>query len=309
MSDNVNAPSEDAVRAILLKEYDHRFNEKVFHMGRLHKQTDTLNIFISILIAVGAVVFSPQTKSYLMDYFVSASPSPMVQQDTGQGAASQRPATRSTAGVAQTAIPEPRSVQGKIRNGTEFVEAIYAGYVILAAVIMFFYIASFMDSSHYLFVNALRLATIERRLNKGVREDVMLYDCEIAPSFYSNPRLVKGLIPTEVLVSGWVVALTVVLLGGLCATAFVSLPLPFAVGYAACLTVILLFHIWQWWLFLRVGIPHIRRECFRLAHLEDRSWINEPLITTSLEPAGGIDLVGAPQPTREEPRSGSPRAG
>jgi hypothetical protein len=62
---------------ILLKEYDHRFAEVMTYSERYHKQTDILNVAITVLIAAGTYLLKDksQTSSCLVP-FISPQPDP-----------------------------------------------------------------------------------------------------------------------------------------------------------------------------------------------------------------------------------------
>lgn len=44
---------------LLLKEFDQRFQEKTLHMQRYHRQTDFLQLFVGVAIALGGISISP----------------------------------------------------------------------------------------------------------------------------------------------------------------------------------------------------------------------------------------------------------
>lgn len=50
---------------ILLKEYDHRFQEILHHLERYDKQADYLNLFLTSIIGVGGLLFSDKMRGYL----------------------------------------------------------------------------------------------------------------------------------------------------------------------------------------------------------------------------------------------------
>src|ERR1700682_6364808 len=66
MSDSQNNHSTaPSATDVLLKEYDHRFNEVIFHSERYNKQADVLNLFLTSAVALGTLIFSGSTKSFL----------------------------------------------------------------------------------------------------------------------------------------------------------------------------------------------------------------------------------------------------
>lgn len=56
---------------LLLKEFDQHFQEKLLHMQRYHRQTDFLQIYVAVVVGLGAVTFAPATTSFLQpgDFF------------------------------------------------------------------------------------------------------------------------------------------------------------------------------------------------------------------------------------------------
>lgn len=62
--------SEDNKNAIdiLLKEYEHRFAEIMLHSQRYQKQADFLNLFLTSVVAVAALIFSGKTTEWLKSY-------------------------------------------------------------------------------------------------------------------------------------------------------------------------------------------------------------------------------------------------
>lgn len=53
---------------ILLKEYDHRFQEVLLHSKRYHKQSNYIYIFTSIIIAVCTLIFSKNTQEAIINF-------------------------------------------------------------------------------------------------------------------------------------------------------------------------------------------------------------------------------------------------
>lgn len=50
---------------LLLKDLDHRFQEKLVHIQRYHRQTDLLKLYLAFAATIGAIAFSPSTKAIL----------------------------------------------------------------------------------------------------------------------------------------------------------------------------------------------------------------------------------------------------
>jgi len=48
---------------LLLKEFDHRFQEKTLHMQRYHRQTDFLQLYVAVAVGLGGIAFAPATKA------------------------------------------------------------------------------------------------------------------------------------------------------------------------------------------------------------------------------------------------------
>lgn len=55
---------------VLMKEFDHRFTEMMFHSQRYHKQADYISLYISTVIAVGVLIFSDKTAAFLTNHTV-----------------------------------------------------------------------------------------------------------------------------------------------------------------------------------------------------------------------------------------------
>jgi hypothetical protein len=56
---------ETLEQTLLLKEFDQRFEEKLIYIQRYQRQTDLIQLYLGVIVGLGAVTFSPGTKQFL----------------------------------------------------------------------------------------------------------------------------------------------------------------------------------------------------------------------------------------------------
>jgi len=207
---------------LLLMEYGNRFNEIMFHSARYHKQTDFIQVFITLGVLLSPLLFSDKVAQFMNS-----------------------------------------------QNWSEFtISGIYATFLIVGILIEYSLFAVVLDALFSIYLNGVRAAAIEKKLNIQIKEDLLVWESKIIPQIFGNLWIEKSWVRPNLLSGIWTLFLFILISIVFCVMCFLFLPNFFWI-YAPIVVLLTFFNVYQWLLLHSLGIEYIKAKIFQISSVED----------------------------------------